>query len=149
MPGCERPECVEKMTTFELSEAYQDTSERGHGTSAGGEGADEVNKLQFRERWTKKRNTMMMSSEQQIHETQVLKETKSGERTRKQQWKRVIELLNNKTNNNVNFSFILMMAGILATRRELQTTPRQQDVVQEEIRVATEPQQSLEGRHED
>ena len=76
MPRCKRLECVEKMKTFELSEAYQDTSERGHDTPAGGEGADEVNKVQFRERWTKRRNTMMMTSEQQIHEAQVLKRNK-------------------------------------------------------------------------
>ena len=41
------------------------------------------------------------------------------------------------------------MAGIAMTKRELQTKSRQQNEFQEEIQVATEPQQSPEGRYED
>ena len=85
---------------------------------------------------------MMMSCEQQIHEAQALKETESSEETREQQWKKVIELINNRTEYHVNMKFTLQMAGTLQTKRELQTKPRQQDEFQKEIQAATELQQS-------
>ena len=64
MPRCKKPDCIKQMKSFKLS---HDASKLQHGTSTGGEGVNEVNRVQFRDRWTVRGNTMVISSKQQIY----------------------------------------------------------------------------------
>ena len=93
----------------------------------------------------------MMSCEQlEKHEAQVFKETKE------QKWKKVIELLSNRTAYGVKSKYTFHMASKHQTQRELQKRPRQhddfqkaemqrprqQDDLQKEIQAATNVRQS-------
>ena len=152
MLRCKVPECIKRMKT-RSGGPYHDASKIQHGTPAGGAGVTEVNRVQFRERWTKKGNTTMICSEQQIHEAQVLKETEANEGTTKQQWRRITELIDKKIHYDASFKFIFKVSSIvtqmnLAKNRsdkgcKLQMNAGQQDGTREEIQVTTEPQQTL------
>ena len=89
----------------------------------------------------------MICSEQQIHEAQVLKETESSEEIKKQQWRRITELIDKKIHYDASFKFIFKVSLIVTQSRsdkdcKVQTNPEQQDEFQEEIQVATKPQQT-------
>ena len=130
MPRCKGPECVEKMKISERSEMYQDTSKHSHGMSAGGEGSKEINKG----------STMMVSCAQPgKHEAQVAKETNE------QKWKKVIELLNNITEDQVRMKYLFDTSSKHRTQRELQKKPRQQgDFQKDELQKKPRQQDDFE-----